>query len=638
MIPVMPSQGNPFARDAYPDGCGAERALVTLHEPVRDRIVDVLREAATREQRLDAADGGGELLRLHAARAGFGKTRLLASLTDELAVSAAAVINANPDGQTGLTWDQLYWRTLRAWHAPDAGSPGRMEILARELFAWINAGLISAGTIPCTHPEAARQALRQQAQALFNFQDPGQKVAQWFAANFERLLPAATPLLARAAGVTEPTASLWLRALMAYSQGNADGPTMQWDGLAWALAQPATLGFSRVTSVVPADTSASRLRFLEFARITSVTRPLLVVCDHLDLLHGHPAEIAGTAAVLTEISRHVARSLSILSVNDDLWERNFLPALPSATLDRLTGLQQSLQPISEADAEQLITVRLSAAGIEGRHAQSFLRRLNLAALPSAHGGTYPRAVLRHAAAAWPSFASHISSSHSHRPPSPDVPNPFLLVPEESTHPPAPPEIPAPHPVPTVTPSSSAPPRSFHQLRNQFLGGPPLPADPDRLFQLTREIGRSLAVLSWLEESPASTPDQRCGAWISPDAEIWFGGEPYADHHYWSALVSHVHSRALTRSQPVRLAIFSTPLHPAPLRSWMAADEIIAARSHFLDIHSLDQVELASLYAAHALLAPATGTDSAATATAFAATAPHISFLWKNLTRHQPAHG
>jgi hypothetical protein len=71
---------------------------------------------------------------------------------------------------------------------------------------------------------------------------------------------------------------------------------------------------------------------------------------------------------------------------------------------------------------------------------------------------------------------------------------------------------------------------------------------------------------------------------------------------------------------------------------MAADEIIAARSHFLDIHSLDQVELASLYAAHALLAPATGTDSAATATAFAATAPHISFLWKNLTRHQPAHG
>lgn len=637
MIRPMSSLGNPFARDVYPDGYGAGSAVVALHEPVRDRIAAVLRDASTREQRLDAADGGGDLLRLHAARAGFGKTRLLASLANELA-APAAVIDANPEGQTGLSWDQLYWRTLRAWHAPEAGRPGRMEVIARELFAWINAGLISAGTIPCTHPEAARQALRDQAQALFDFQDPGQKVAQWFAANFERLLPAATPLLARAAGVTEPTASLWLRALMAYSQGKADGPAMQWDGLAWALAQPATLGISRVTSIVPADTSASRLRFLEFARIVSVTRPLLVICDHLDLLHGHPAEIAGTAAVLTEISRHVARSLCILSVNDDLWERNFLPALPSATLDRLTGLQQSLQPISETEAEQLVTARLSAAGIDGWQAQSFLRRLHLAALQGTHGGTYPRAVLRHAAAAWPAFASQIAPSHSRRPSPPDVPNPFLLVPEESPPAPAPPEIPAPAPVATAFDCSSAPPRTFHQLRNQFLSGPPLPADPDRLFQLTREIGRSLAVLSWLEEPPADTPDQRCGAWISPDAEIWFGGEPYADHHYWSALVSHVRSRSLTRSHPVRLAIFSTPLHPAPLRSWMAADEIIAARSHFLDIHSLDQVELASLYAAHALLAPATGSDAAAKTNVFAATAPHISFLWKNLTRHQPVHG
>ena len=637
MIPQMSSQENPFARDAYPDGHGPGCAVVSLHGPVRDRIVAVLREASAREQRPDAADGGGDLLRLHAARAGFGKTRLLASLTDELAASAA-VIDANPEGQSGLTWDQLFWRTLRTWHAPQTDSPGRLEIFARELFAWINAGLISAGTIPCTHPETARQALREQAQSLFDFQDPGQKVAQWFAANFERLLPAATPLLARAAGVTEPTASLWLHALMAYSQGKADGPTIQWDGLAWSLAQPATLGFSRVTSVVPADSSTSRLRFLEFARITSVTRPLLVVCDHLDLLHGHPAEIAGTAAVLTEISRHVARSLCILSVNDDLWERNFLPTLPSATLDRLTGLQQSLQPISETEAEQLITARLSAAGIDGRHAQSFLRRLNLSALAAAHGGTYPRAVLRHAASAWPSFATHISSSHSNRPPPPEVPNPFLLVPEEPTPAPAPPEIPTPAPPPPAIPSTSAPPRTFHQLRNQFLSGPPLPADPDRLFQLTREIGRNLAVLSWLEESPASTPDQHCGAWISPDAEIWFGSEPYADHHYWSALISHVRSRSLSRSQPVRLAIFSTPLHPAPLRSWMAADEIIAARSHFLDIHSLDQVELASLYAAHAILTPATGSDATAKANVFAATAPHISFLWKNLTRHQPAHG
>jgi len=609
--------------------------MVQLHEPVRTRIAAALREAATREQRLDGADGGGELLRLHAARAGFGKTRLLAALACEVA-GAAAVIDANPEGQTGLTWDHLYWRTLRTWHAPEGNGPGRMEILARELFAWSNAGLIAAGTIPCTHPEAARQALREQAQALFDFQDPSQKVAQWFAANFERLLPSATSLLAQTAGVTEAAASFWLRALMAYSQGKADGPAMQWDGLAWALAQPATAGFSPVTSVVPADASASRSRFLEFARITAVTRPLLVICDHLDLLHGHPAEIAGTAAVLAEISRHVARSLCILSVNDDLWERNFLPVLPSATLDRLTGLQQPLPPISEAEAELLVRARLTAAGVAGWQAQSFLGRLNLAALPAAHGGIYPRAVLRHAAAAWPAFASQIPS-HPHRPPSQDVPNPFLLIPEESPPLPESPPFPAPDPVPPAVLPSSPPRRSFHQLRNLFLAEPSPAPEPDRLFPLTREIGRSLAVLSWLEESPASTPDQRCGAWLSPDGEIWFGSEPYSDHHYWAALVSHVRARSLSRSHPVRLAVFSTPLHPAPLRSWMAADEIIAARAHFLDIHTLDPVELASLYAAHALLAESAGSD-AAKASVFSATAPHICFLWKNLTRHQPAHG
>jgi hypothetical protein len=393
-----------------------------------------------------------------------------------------------------------------------------------------------------------------------------------------------------------------------------------------------------VTSVVPADASSSRQRFLEFARIVSVTRPLLVVCDELDLLHGHAGEIAATAAVLTELSRLVARSLCVLSINDDLWERNFVTSLPSATLDRLSGRHQWLQPITTGEAEQLVLNRLAASGMAPAQAQGFLRRLNLAALSGSHGGTYPRAVLRHAAAAWQACGSP-PPGHSQASPTPEVPNPFVLVPEESPHA-AEALVTAPEPLPPVDHPRPAPsaPLSFHQLRNQLLSGPPLPADPDRLFQLVREIGRSLAVLSWHEETLADSPGQRCGAWISPDAEIWFGGEPCADHAYWTSLISHVRSRSLSQNQPVRLAIFSTPLQPVPLRSWMAPDEIIAARSQFLEIHNLDQVELASLGAAHALLSPAGGSLPDAKASLFAATAPHISFLWKNLTRRQPVHG
>ena len=72
---------------------------------------------------------------------------------------------------------------------------------------------------------------------------------------------------------------------------------------------------------------------------------------------------------------------------------------------------------------------------------------------------------------------------------------------------------------------------------------------------------------------------------------------------------------------------------AALSAWMPPDEIIGARTHFLDIRTVDQATLATLYAADELLRDAArGALTVPPERVFAALVPHIEFLWKQMPR------
>lgn len=183
---------------------------------------------------------------------------------------------------------------------------------------------------------------------------------------------------------------------------------------------------------------------------------------------------------------------------------------------------------------------------------------------------------------------------------------------------------------------------FQQLRAHFLTAPWLAVDQDRLFHLLKIAGSRLAVVTWVDHPLPGSPGQSSGAWAGPDGEILFGSEPYEDRTYWSALVhfarersGHGFTSAAHPGNPCRLVVFSAMKAPVNLSSWMPQDEIIDARTHFLDVQPVDQPVLATLYAADELMRDSErGSLGATPAETFAMLVPHLEFLWKQVTRRQ----
>ncbi|HWB07416.1 MAG TPA: hypothetical protein VG796_30610 [Verrucomicrobiales bacterium] len=183
-------------------------------------------------------------------------------------------------------------------------------------------------------------------------------------------------------------------------------------------------------------------------------------------------------------------------------------------------------------------------------------------------------------------------------------------------------------------------RRFQQLRSHFLTAPWLAVDQERLFHLLKIAGRRLAVVKWVDHPLPGSPGQSAGAWMGPDGETIFGSEPYEDRTYWSSLVHFVRERSgFGFSAPAlkgvlcRLVVFSAAKAPVNLSSWMPQDEIIDARTHFLDVQSVDQPLLATLYAADEMMRDADrGTLGVSHDETFAMLMPHLEFLWRQITR------
>ena len=183
-------------------------------------------------------------------------------------------------------------------------------------------------------------------------------------------------------------------------------------------------------------------------------------------------------------------------------------------------------------------------------------------------------------------------------------------------------------------------RRYQQLRAHFLTAPWLAVDQERLFHLLKSAGRRLAVVNWKDHPLPGSPGQSAGAWVGPDGETIFGSEPYEDRTYWSSLVHFARGKfgrdftaSAPQTTPCRLVVFSATKAPVNLAAWMPQDEIIEARTHFLDVQPVDQPLLATLYAADEMMRDAErGALGVSPEETFAMLLPHLEFLWKQVIR------
>lgn len=641
---------NPFKADIFPDGWPALAGENLLHGAEWEQLLSLLKGRG--ELRNVAVEGRVVLLK--APRAGYGKSHLLAALTDRLA-PGAAVIAPVWEVDREFCWRPMLWNAVEKFHAAEIGhgKATRLDRLARHLFGLLNIELIRTKKVPCANPEAAISALQQRSLELFDWHDPRQAVGKWFAEHFERLLPVTSSVLSQRSGLSLEAAATWLRALCAYTQDQPDNGAARWEQLRWALQQGdgagRMAGGMQILTAPTLDEKFDKDRLIQFLQLASLEHPVLLVFDHLDAVHGQPEATLRVASLICEFRQLLPQALIVLSANQDLWTGSFQKFLPSAMEDRLTEETMELGELSLEQSAKLLRLRLRLAGVGDVEGEAFLATLTL---PPGGG---PRTLLRHAARAWDAWCRRdqvaVTPAEEARPNFSSLLPPsgggtsfqqLKLMLEKlrmdraaagklsTTVGMIPPHVESVHQH-EIT-------EQFRQLRQRLLGAKPLRIDHDLLCHLLDVCGKRLAVVQAAHVPLPGSSGPGVMVWHTRDAEILFGTEAAEDRPYWQALLAHAHQRHAVHMLPrPHLAIFSASQEPVDLQKWLPAEEATLAVQTYVDLISLDPEALATLYAADELLHSAEhATEGGPTPEeVFFVLAPHVESFWKRLTRVRP---
>ncbi|MFN0126961.1 MAG: hypothetical protein ACKV19_09800 [Verrucomicrobiales bacterium] len=389
---------NPFADDIFSAGEAGEGGLSGFQAEALGAL-----EASVGE----VGGGMGRALVVTSARAGYGKSHLMARFAEGLA-GRAVVVPLTFDLESPPRWATVTRAVMEKVHR-DHGHRAGLTVLdeaARYLFARVNQRLIQSRRIPCTHPAEAVAALDRNYLEMFDFANPEQVVARWFSEHFENLVSLSSESVAPEAGVEVERAAHWLRVLMAYAQGVEDLPSHRLEALKWTLyaglGGGAVAGAGMVIQEVAAPEQMAKDTLRDMGRLLGLYRPLVFVIDHLDVFFRDGAAGLRIAYFMSELRRLLPRSLSVVCLNQDLWQATFASQLPSALEDRMSGGFVTLGGLTQEEARALLQARLIAAKARPEQAAAFMSGLDWEGFWAAQGGrpVSPRTMLRHAAACW----------------------------------------------------------------------------------------------------------------------------------------------------------------------------------------------------------------------------------------------
>jgi hypothetical protein len=483
----------------------------SLGQPVSPHAPTVNAAATARMERLLASpvDAPGRGILLRAPRAGFGKTHLLSQVQHRLGTTHE-FLPLNPLDGSRIDASAAIEAALRRLtrQLPAGGGLTALDLQARRIFSLALQPLVNSGEVPCQDREAALTALRQRPVETFDFHHSQAVTAHWTKENFEVLGPRLALELSRRTGVSLNEASFWLASLFRF-----------------AIAVPEHPGRTGMI-IQSAISDAGVERYAALLALLSLIGRVVVAADDLEGMHSDPSAALRFASFLASARQEAPRVDIVVSLNDDVWESAFLPALSGGLQDRLGEIEIRLEPLDQDGAVALLESRMP-----GR-ASALGARLGLAP-----GEFYARKVLRKAseleedsvmiAAAVPALMEVVEAAPAL---GAEPESPFSAGPEAFASAVAPADEPAPPPVsiqeeapfePATAVAPAVPP-SHEPLSSPFS------------FAVEEEAPAPVSAESSQEESPAATPPEPPApppaAWPQADPEpVAETSEPVAAH-------------------------------------------------------------------------------------------------------------
>ncbi|QJE97599.1 hypothetical protein [Luteolibacter luteus] len=315
----------------------------TLGQPAAPHAPGVNAAATARMERVlkSPVDAPGRGILLRAPRAGYGKTHLLSHVQQRLGSSHEFLPLTPLDGSRTDAAGAIEAALRRLTRPlPAGGGLTNLDLLARRLFSLALQPLVTSGEVPCQDREAALSALRQRPVETFDFHHSQAVTAHWTKENFEVLGPRLALELSRRTGVSLNEASFWLASFFRFAVAVPEHP-----GRTGMIIQSAV-------------TEAGVERYAALLALLSLISRVAVTADDLEGMHAEPTSALRFASFLASVRQDAPRVDLIVSLNDDIWESAFVPALSGGLLDRLGEVEIRLEPLDEASAFALLEARL----------------------------------------------------------------------------------------------------------------------------------------------------------------------------------------------------------------------------------------------------------------------------------------
>ena len=368
---------NPFLSDVCRTPWQVNESVEGLNADVLDQLVDVV-----------GGRSAGPMMLLTAPRAGYGKTHLLgrvaAAAEDQAVIVPVAFRSGDP-----LTLATLSRRGIEslAENAAAGDSLGwsRLREVSAQVVALLLRRMIESRQLPCANAEQALETLSRTGQEVFDPAGRAARIGIWIAQNRDNLRGPLAMVAASEIPLRAESLDAWVAALLEQSiQG----------GLA---------GVAEMEELTAADNDTGVPAWL---RLLALWRPVVLLVDHLDGFYRNPDAGVRIASMLMELVESHRLNV-LLSLNQDVWQATFGHHLPSALEDRLTASQVLLRGLTEADAGELLRLRLEQTDLSPEQRDDFTRfvSVNRHFLGRPIGSVSARAFLRHCARQWEIFQS-----------------------------------------------------------------------------------------------------------------------------------------------------------------------------------------------------------------------------------------
>jgi hypothetical protein len=308
--------------------------------------------ATTRMERVlkSPVDAPGRGILLRAPRAGFGKSHLLAYVQQRLGTTHE-FLPIHPLEGSRVDASGAIEAALRRLTRPLPAGGGltSLDLQARRLFSLALQPLVTSGEVPCQDREAALTALRQRPVETFDFHHSQAVTAHWTKENFEVLGPRLALELSRRTGTALNESSFWLASLFRFAVATPEHP-----GRTGMIIQSATA-------------EAGVERFAALLAMLSLIGRVVIVADDLEGLHADRAAALRFASFLASVRQEAPRVDAIVSLNDDIWQSAFEPALSGGLQDRLGEIEVRLEPLDEQSLISLLEARTPGRAAALRH-------------------------------------------------------------------------------------------------------------------------------------------------------------------------------------------------------------------------------------------------------------------------------